>query len=83
MNFYAILGFFPLMLNYLYSPDPITVGIRGMSYSFAILGGASGVSFLISHTRGHVRMLFTVAAVMMGKRSPSRLSSTPFYFGFN
>lgn len=65
MNFYAVLGFFPVMLNELYTPDPILVGVRALSYPFAILGGACVVSALLSYTRGHVRVMFTLVALMM------------------
>ncbi|CAK1367690.1 unnamed protein product [Cercospora beticola] len=65
MEFYSILGFFPLVLQYVYNTDAITIGVRGLCYPWAILGGACIVSFLMSYTKGHVRtMFFTVAAIM-------------------
>ena len=36
MNFYAVLGFFPVMLQTLYPPDPIQIGIRGLGYPLPI-----------------------------------------------
>jgi hypothetical protein len=65
MNFYAVLGFFPVMLQSLYPPDPIEIGVRGLGYPLAILVGACVVNALLSYTNGHVRwMLFTSAAIM-------------------
>jgi hypothetical protein len=40
----SILGFFPLVLQYVYITDAITVGVRGLCYPWAILGGACIVS---------------------------------------
>lgn len=65
MEFYSILGFFPIVLQYVYNTDPITVGVRGLCYPWAILGGACLISFLMSYTKGHVREMFFFVAAMM------------------
>ena len=65
MDLYSILGFFPIVLSNVYNTSPIEVGVRAISYPCAILGGACIVSTLMSYTKGHVRELFFISAVMM------------------
>jgi hypothetical protein len=67
MNFYAVLGFFPVMLEALYPPDPLAVAYRGVGYPLAILVGACLVNTLLSYTKGHVREMFFVSAAIMSK----------------
>lgn len=82
MEFYSILGFFPIVLQDVYNTDPITVGIRGLSYPFAILGGACSISFLMSYTRGHVREMFLLMAAMMTAFTGALALSTPNNAGY-
>ena len=65
MNLYSILGFFPLILEELSPPGPITIGIRGLGYPLAILGGARIVNALLSYTKGHVREMFLISAAII------------------
>lgn len=65
MDFYSILGFFPIQLQSVYHTSQIVYGIRALCYPWAILGGACIVSFLMSYTRGQVRELFLICAVIM------------------
>lgn len=54
------------MLEFQFAPTTlITVGIRALSYPFAILGGACFGSLAISYSRGHVRELFVINAAIM------------------
>ncbi|KJX97028.1 MFS drug efflux pump like protein [Zymoseptoria brevis] len=82
MEFYSILGFFPLVLQYVYVTDAITVGVRGLCYPWAILGGACLISFLMSYTRGHVRQMFFIVAAMMTVFTALLSRSTPDNPGF-
>lgn len=82
MNFYSILGFFPLMLEYVYTAAPITIGVRGLCYPIAILAGACITSTLMSYTRGHVRELFFVAAAIMTAFGGALAGTTPFNVGY-
>lgn len=77
MDFYSILGFFPIVLQYVYHTDAITVGVRGLCYPWAILGGACIVSFLMSYTRGHVRLMFLICAGIMTAFTGALALSTP------
>lgn len=82
MNFYSVLGFFPLILEYFYTTTPIQIGVRGLCYPIAILAGACIVSFAMSYTRGHVREMFVIAAVMMTAFGGALAAATPFNPGF-
>lgn len=82
MDFYSILGFFPLVLTNVYNTSPITVGVRALSYPWAILGGACIVSALMSYTRGHVRVLFLVSAIIMTTFTGALAASTPDNAGY-
>lgn len=78
MNFYSILGFFPLILEYFYNTTPMQIGIRGLCYPIAILAGACIVSFSMSYTRGHVREIFFICATMMTAFGGALAAATPF-----
>ena len=52
MNFYSILGFFPLILQYSYQTTPMHIGVRALCYPIATLGGPCIAFFLMSYTRG-------------------------------
>lgn len=67
MNFYSVLGFFPIMLEKLYISSPITEGVRALGYPIAILGGAVIINTLISYLNGHVREIFFIAATIMSE----------------
>lgn len=77
MDFYSILGFFPITLEDVFFTSPVTVGVRALCYPWAILGGACIVSALMSYTRGHVRVLFTVSAAIMTAFTAALARSTP------
>lgn len=77
LEFYSILGFFPLVLQYVYNTDAITTGVRGLCYPCAILGGACLVSFSMSYTRGHVRLMFFLMAAIMTAFTGALALSTP------
>lgn len=78
MNFYSVLGFFPLILQDYYNTKPITIGVRGLCYPIAILSGACIVSFLMSYTRGHVREMFFFCATLMTAFGGALAAATPF-----
>ena len=54
----------------------ITLGVRALSYPWAILGGAYIVSGLMSYTKGHVRILF-ISATIMTAFTAALANSTP------
>ena len=77
MDFYSILGFFPITLQSVYHTGYITIGVRALCYPWMILGGACIVSFLMSYTRGHVRPMFLIAAAFMTAFTGALARSTP------
>lgn len=77
MDFYSILGFFPVVLMNVYHTSPIEVGVRALTYPIAILSGACVVSGAMSYTKGHVRFLFLAAAVMMTAFTAALVASNP------
>lgn len=78
MNFYSVLGFFPLVLQTFYVTTPIQIGVRSLCYPIGILGGACIVSFLMSYTRGHVREMFFIVATLMTVFGGALAAATPF-----
>lgn len=82
MDFYSILGFFPVVLQNVYHTSAIVLGIRALSYPCAILGGACIVSAAMSYTKGHVRVLFLVVAAVMTAFTGALAASTPHNPGF-
>ena len=78
MEFYSVLGFFPLMLQNAWVASPELTGARGVGYPMAILVGACAVSGALSYTRGHVRELFFFAATLMTAFAGALASATPF-----
>lgn len=78
MEFYSVLGFFPLMLTSLWPASPELTGARGVGYPLAILVGACVVSGALSYSRGHVRALFVISAALMTAFAGALASSTPF-----
>ena len=77
MDFYSILGFFPIVLEDVYVTSAIRLGLRALCYPFAILGGACIVSAAMSYTRGHVRLLFLASAVCMTAFTAALAATTP------
>ena len=77
MDFYSILGFFPITLLDVYYTSPVTVGVRALCYPWMILGGACIVSFLMSYTRGHIRVMFLIVACIMTAFTGALAKSTP------
>lgn len=78
MNFYSVLGFFPLILENFYDTTPIEIGYRGLGYTIAFLLGACVSNFAISYTRGHVRWMFLCGAVIMTAFGGALAAATPF-----
>ena len=79
MDFYSILGFFPITLLNVYHTSGITLDVRALSYPLAILGGACIVSGLMSYTRGHVREMFLICAAIMTAFTAALAHSNPSY----
>ncbi|KAH7037517.1 fungal trichothecene efflux pump [Microdochium trichocladiopsis] len=50
-NFFAVLMIWPPQAHNMYGHDPVGVGIRGMPFACAVLGGAVGSLFLMSYLR--------------------------------
>ena len=66
-----------MLLLQVFHTSYITLGVRALSYPWAILGGACIVSGLMSYTRGHVRILFFVSAAIMTAFTAALANSTP------
>lgn len=77
MDFYSILGFFPITLLDVYHTGYIETGIRALSYPWAILGGACIVSALMSYTKGQVREMFLISAAFMTAFTAALAHSNP------
>ncbi|TQS32790.1 hypothetical protein Golomagni_06885, partial [Golovinomyces magnicellulatus] len=82
MDFYSILGFFPIALQNVYHTSAIELGVRAISYPCAILGGACIVSSAMSYTNGHVRVLFLVIAAIMTAFTGALAASNPSNPGY-
>lgn len=82
MEFYSILGFFPVVLQNVYHTNAIELGVRALCYPIAILVGACLVSAAMSYTGGHVRVLFLTVAVIMTAFTAALVASTPENPGF-
>lgn len=65
MDFYSILGFFPIVLENVFNTSDITVGVRALCYPWTILGGACILSTAMSYSKGHVREMFFVCSAIM------------------
>jgi MFS family permease len=78
MEFYSVLGFFPLMLTNVWKASPELTGARGVGYPMAILVGACVVSAALSFTRGHVRFLFITSSALMTAFAGALVTATPF-----
>ncbi|KAF2757893.1 putative major facilitator superfamily transporter [Pseudovirgaria hyperparasitica] len=78
MEFYSILGFFPLMLQNVWPASPEQTGLRGFWYPLAILIGACLVSAGITYSRGRVAWMFVTCSVLMTAFCGSLASATPF-----
>lgn len=78
MNFYSVLGFFPLILQYYYNTTPMQIGVRALTYPIAFLVGACTVNYAMSYTRGHVREMFFAGAVLMTAFGGMLAATTPF-----
>jgi hypothetical protein len=77
MDFYSILGFFPITLQSVYHTSLITIGVRALCYPWMILGDACIVSFLMSYTKCHVCLMFFTAALFMTVFTAALAASTP------
>lgn len=81
VQFYSILGFFPLALEKVWPSSPEISGFRGLWYPLAILVGACVVSYAMSYTRGHVMPMFVISSCLMTAFSGALVTATPFNVG--
>ncbi|KXJ94144.1 fungal trichothecene efflux pump [Microdochium bolleyi] len=87
-NFFAVLMIWPPQAHNVYGHDPIGVGIRGMPFAFAVLGGAVASLFLMSYLRrwgSSTRWLLAGSSVLMtagcGALSAARIDNITTVYG--
>ncbi|KIX10027.1 uncharacterized protein Z518_01108 [Rhinocladiella mackenziei CBS 650.93] len=65
MNFYSLINFAPLTYSAVYDPDPVQVGLKGLSYASAITVGAAVGNTMLTVLKGHNREVLLVSCVLM------------------
>ncbi|KAJ1335759.1 MFS transporter DHA2 family multidrug resistance protein [Microdochium nivale] len=87
-NFFAVLMIWPPQAHNVYGHDPIGVGIRGMPFAFAVLGGAVGALFLMSYLRrwgSSTKWLLAGSSVLMtagcGALAAARIDNISTVYG--
>lgn len=65
MNFFSLLNFWPLTISTVWDPDPVKIGLRGISAGFATAIGAIFWNALLSVFTGQVKWILFVAAGML------------------
>jgi len=65
MNFFSVLNFWPLLIEQVYNPNPVYVGLRGFAPGLAVTVGAIFFNSLLSVYPGASNyILFTAAAIL-------------------
>lgn len=65
MDFYSLINFFPLTFETVFTPTPISVGIRGLGYGISVTAGAVFFNFMLTLFPKHHREVLVVSAVIM------------------
>ncbi|OAL29919.1 hypothetical protein AYO22_01825 [Fonsecaea multimorphosa] len=65
MNFYAMINFFPLVFQRVFTPDPIKVGLRGLGPGISTTLGAVLANSSLSWFKGHNREILLAGCVVM------------------
>lgn len=84
-NFFSVILFWPTQSYNVYGHNPVGVGVRSLPIGFSILAGAFICLWALSALRGHIRLLMTVASVMMtagcGALAAARLDNLNSIYG--
>jgi len=65
MNFFSILNFFPVTFSSVYTPDPVSIGLRGLGPALTTAVGAIFFNAALSRFPGHTREVLLVAVGIM------------------
>ena len=65
MNFFSLLNFWPLTISTVWYPDPVKIGLRGMSAGFATAIGAIFWNALLSTFPADCKWILFVAAGLL------------------
>lgn len=70
-----LLNFFPLTFNSVFNPDPIQVGLKGLTTSLTLTVGTMTGSALLSFFKDHNREILLFATVIMSEPPPALASN--------
>ncbi|KAI4944058.1 hypothetical protein J4E91_008913 [Alternaria rosae] len=65
MNFFSILNFFPITFSSVYTPVPVSIGLRGLGPALTTAVGAIFFNAALSRFPGHTREVLLVAVGIM------------------
>ncbi|QDS78157.1 hypothetical protein FKW77_005044 [Venturia effusa] len=65
MNFFSVLNFWPLMIQNVWTPDPVQVGLRGFAPGLAVTIGAIFFNSLLSSWKGGARYTLFLASLVL------------------
>lgn len=65
MNFFSILNFWPLTISTVWDPDPVQIGLRGMSAGFATAIGAIFWNSLLSTFPNDCKWVLFIASTIL------------------
>jgi hypothetical protein len=65
MNFFSLLNFWPLTIESVWDPDPVKIGLRGISVGFFTALGAIFWNALLSTFPGGARWILVLASCML------------------
>jgi len=65
MNFFSILNFFPVTFSSVYTPDPVSIGLRGLGPALTTAVGAIFFNAALSRFPGNTREVLLVAVGIM------------------
>lgn len=77
MNFFSLLNFWPLTISTVWSPDPVSIGWRGLPVGLATAVGAVFWTALLSVWKGGLRWILFMASLMLTAFGGSLASMTP------
>lgn len=64
MNFFSVLNFWPLMIQHVWTPDPVQVGLRGFAPGLSVTIGAIFFNSLLSTWKGGARYILFLASLI-------------------
>ncbi|KAI4606403.1 hypothetical protein J4E80_010155 [Alternaria sp. BMP 0032] len=77
MNFFSILNFFPVTFSSVYTPDPVSIGLRGLGPALTTAVGAIFFNAALSAFPGHTREVLLVAVGIMTSFAGALAVMTP------